>query len=136
MYSTALPLPVVSAASAALRVSQREWWRRHHLWSLVTRLGEGLGVPALSPVVPLVVGPEAATLQLSNTLLRAGLHVPAIRPPTVPAGTCRCVCAWLAALSHVVTPGVPSACCPQPNAKPLRIEWRPTIVAVDNTVGA
>lgn len=95
MYSTALPLPVVSAASAALRVSQREWWRRHHLWSLVTRLGEGLGVPALSPVVPLVVGPEAATLQLSSTLLRAGLHVPAIRPPTVPAGTCRCVCAWL-----------------------------------------
>ncbi|GLC45878.1 hypothetical protein PLESTM_001796000 [Pleodorina starrii] len=89
VYSTSLPLPTVEAAAAALRVSQRESWRRAHVWSLVRRLGEGLGVPALSPVVPLVVGPEGPTLDLSSRLLRAGLHVPAIRPPTVPAGTCR-----------------------------------------------
>lgn len=67
----------------------RETWRRAHVWSLVRRLGHGLGVPALSPVVPLVVGPEGPTLQLSSFLLARGLHVPAIRPPTVPPGTCR-----------------------------------------------
>ncbi|KAG2483953.1 hypothetical protein HYH03_017199 [Edaphochlamys debaryana] len=89
VYSTALPLPVVEAAGAALRVAAREPWRRRHVWSLVERLGRGLGVPALSPVVPLVLGPEGPTLELAARLLRAGLHVPPIRPPTVPQGTCR-----------------------------------------------
>ncbi|GIM09184.1 hypothetical protein Vretimale_13087 [Volvox reticuliferus] len=89
VYSTSLPVPVVEAAGAALRVSQRESWRRTHVWSLVRRLGCGLGIPALSPVVPLVVGPEGPTLELSSRLLGEGLHVPAIRPPTVPPGTCR-----------------------------------------------
>ncbi|EFJ39865.1 hypothetical protein VOLCADRAFT_78219 [Volvox carteri f. nagariensis] len=90
VYSTSLPVPIVEAAAAALRVSKRESWRRTHVWSLVRRLGSGLGVPALSPVVPLVVGPEGPTLELSSMLLQEGLmHVPAIRPPTVPPGTCR-----------------------------------------------
>ncbi|PNH08471.1 putative 8-amino-7-oxononanoate synthase [Tetrabaena socialis] len=71
------------------RYLNRESWRRAHVWSLVERLGAGLGVPALSPIVPLVVGGEAAALGLSSRLLAAGLHVPAIRPPTVPSGTCR-----------------------------------------------
>lgn len=71
--------------------TRRETWRRAHVWQLVKRLGDGLGVPALSPVVPLVVGPEGPTLQLSSRLLAEGMHVPAIRPPTVPPGTCRWV---------------------------------------------
>lgn len=55
------------------------------LWRLTERLGQGLGVPAVSPVVPLVVGSEAAAIGLSARLLREyGMHVPAIRPPTVP----------------------------------------------------
>ncbi|KAL6753881.1 pyridoxal phosphate-dependent transferase [Haematococcus lacustris] len=89
IYSTALPLPVVAAARAALATSAREAWRRSHLWALVSHLGQALGVPALSPVVPLVVGSEQAALKLASSLLRAGLHVPAIRPPTVAPGTCR-----------------------------------------------
>lgn len=89
VYSTALPVPVVAAAQSALAVSQCEAWRRQHLWSLVRRLGDGLGVAADSPIVPLVIGPEADTLALASRLLQAGFHVPAIRPPTVPAGTCR-----------------------------------------------
>lgn len=54
--------------------------------SLVSRR---LGVPATSPIIPLVVGSETAALALSRTLLQAGFHVPAIRPPTVPPGTSR-----------------------------------------------
>ena len=42
-----------------------------------------------SPVVPVVLGSEAAALEASDRLLAAGLLVPAIRPPTVPDGTCR-----------------------------------------------
>jgi len=89
VYSTALPLPVVAAAQAALAVSHRESWRRDHVWALVRQLGSALGVPALSPVIPLVVGTEEEALRLGSMMLRKGMHVPVIRPPTVPQGTCR-----------------------------------------------
>jgi 8-amino-7-oxononanoate synthase len=42
-----------------------------------------------SPIVPVMLGDEARALQAAATLLERGLLVPAIRPPTVPAGTCR-----------------------------------------------
>jgi 7-keto-8-aminopelargonate synthetase-like enzyme len=42
-----------------------------------------------SPVVPVVLGSEAAALDASEQLLAQGMLVPAIRPPTVPDGTCR-----------------------------------------------
>jgi 8-amino-7-oxononanoate synthase len=40
-------------------------------------------------VQPLIIGANDATLAIAATLDRAGLWVPAIRPPTVPAGTSR-----------------------------------------------
>lgn len=42
-----------------------------------------------TPIVPVVLGGEDAALAASQALLEQGLLVPAIRPPTVPAGTCR-----------------------------------------------
>jgi 8-amino-7-oxononanoate synthase len=42
-----------------------------------------------SPIVPVVVGDEAAALDLAAKLRAAGHFAPAIRPPTVPAGSCR-----------------------------------------------
>jgi 8-amino-7-oxononanoate synthase len=54
--------------------------------------GRGRGgavVKVQSPIAAVVFGAEAAALAASAALLRAGLHVPAIRPPTVPAGTAR-----------------------------------------------
>lgn len=42
-----------------------------------------------SPIVPILVGDEAAALRCADSLLEQGLLVPAIRPPTVPAGTSR-----------------------------------------------
>lgn len=89
VFSTALPVPVVAAAHAALRVAAAEPWRREHVWRLTRQLGAALGVPASSPIVPLVIGPEKATVDASMELLQRGFHVPAIRPPTVPAGTSR-----------------------------------------------
>lgn len=79
-------MPVLSIHPVSLH---RESWRRAHLWNLVDRLGVLLGVPALSPVVPLVLGGEREVLEASARLLEGGRHVPAIRPPTVPEGTCR-----------------------------------------------
>jgi 8-amino-7-oxononanoate synthase len=42
-----------------------------------------------TPIVPVIVGDEAAALAAAARLLERGLLVPAIRPPTVPAGTSR-----------------------------------------------
>ena len=42
-----------------------------------------------SPIIPIVLGDEASAVAASAVLLDAGLFVPAIRPPTVPAGTSR-----------------------------------------------
>lgn len=69
----------------------QEPWRRRHLAALWGRLGAALGYEAVSPIVPLIVGAETAAVAACAALLARGLHVPAIRPPTVPAGTSRCV---------------------------------------------
>ena len=42
-----------------------------------------------SPIVPVVLGDEQRALDAAEALLEVGLLVPAIRPPTVPAGTSR-----------------------------------------------
>jgi len=46
------------------------------------------GVPS-SPIIPVVLGSEERAIKASAALLAEGLWVPAIRPPTVPAGTSR-----------------------------------------------
>ena len=42
-----------------------------------------------SPIVPIIVGDEESTMEASTHLLGSGLHVPAIRSPTVAPGTSR-----------------------------------------------
>ncbi len=45
--------------------------------------------PTRSTILPLLVGDDARALSLSAELLKRGVFVPAIRPPTVPPGTSR-----------------------------------------------
>jgi 8-amino-7-oxononanoate synthase len=42
-----------------------------------------------SPIIPIIIGADAAALQAAAELLARGLYVPAVRPPTVPSGTAR-----------------------------------------------
>ncbi|HEV8715142.1 MAG TPA: 8-amino-7-oxononanoate synthase [Candidatus Binatia bacterium] len=95
IYTTALPPALAAAAIAALDVIEGEPERRARLWSLRHRLHEGirqLGFATLdsqSPIIPLLVGDADAACSLSEALLTHGIYAPAIRPPTVPAGTSR-----------------------------------------------
>jgi 8-amino-7-oxononanoate synthase len=95
IYTTALPPAMAAAASAALRLAQRESWRREKLRALVARLRAGAAALALplmssdSPIQPLMVGDAARALRLSDALFDLGYWVTAIRPPTVPAGSAR-----------------------------------------------
>src|SRR5207249_7663941 len=42
-----------------------------------------------TPIIPLFIGDAEAALRLSEALLAHCVYAPAIRPPTVPAGTSR-----------------------------------------------
>ena len=93
VYTTALPPAVAAATRAALRVSQRETWRREKACALARRFRRGLAGDAVSSpdttIVPVIVGEAARALELSAELERRGFLVTAIRPPTVPPGTAR-----------------------------------------------
>jgi 8-amino-7-oxononanoate synthase len=89
VFSTALPLPVVAAARAALRVRRKEPALVARLFAHVRRLAPPLGAAPTTRILPLVLGDEEAALGAADALLARGLLVPAIRPPTVPPGTAR-----------------------------------------------
>lgn len=89
VFTTALPIPVVAAARAAVRVAAEDASIRERLWRRVGELGEALGMELTSPIAPIVVGEEARAVAASRELMERGFHVTAIRPPTVPVGGSR-----------------------------------------------
>jgi 8-amino-7-oxononanoate synthase len=95
IYTTALPPAVAAAARAALLVQAEESWRRERVLAHATRFrvaASDLGLallPSKTPIQPVLMGSEASALAASAALLDRGLWVPAIRPPTVPAGRSR-----------------------------------------------
>jgi len=46
-------------------------------------------LPSATAIQPLIIGDNIATVEIADALLREGLWVPAIRPPTVPEGSAR-----------------------------------------------
>jgi 8-amino-7-oxononanoate synthase len=95
MYTTALPPAVAAATRESLRVLEDEPWRRERVLGHVVhfrREAAGLGLRLMdssTPIQPVVLGSEAAAVAASDALRAQGLWVPAIRPPTVPAGSAR-----------------------------------------------
>lgn len=95
VYTTALSPAAVAAARVAVEVVLCEPERRQRLWdnaaAMRTQLadsGFSLG-QSQSPILPVLVGDDERALRLSSELLKRGVFVPAIRPPTVPPGTSR-----------------------------------------------
>lgn len=95
IYSTA-PVPAASGAAVAaldylrdqpdlgLALQARAGRVRAALQAQGWQVPDGRG-----PIIPVLVGSEAATLALAEQLRQAGHYTPAIRPPTVPEGGCR-----------------------------------------------
>ena len=92
VFSTA-PSPLMAAAARASLRLVAEPRRRAALGRLVAHAGTVLarhGVVATgSPIMPLIVGEDAATMRLADAVQAAGYDVRGIRPPTVPPGTAR-----------------------------------------------
>jgi 8-amino-7-oxononanoate synthase len=90
IYSTGLPPAIVAAAMAALDLIEREPDYAALPVKKAKRFTQLAGLSeAQSPIVPVVIGDETATLTASQLLADEGFLAAAIRPPTVPAGTAR-----------------------------------------------
>ncbi len=95
MFATATPPATAEALRASLRVIDSERWRREHLAALRTQLRAGLQglpwqlLPSDTAIQPLIVGDNAQAMHVMDALWAQDVWAPAIRPPTVPAGTAR-----------------------------------------------
>jgi 8-amino-7-oxononanoate synthase len=95
IFDTALPPPIAFAARVGVMLARTADDRRQRLHANVARLRAGLRelrLPVIddaTPIVPIVLGDERRALAVAKACLEAGVLAPAVRPPTVPAGTAR-----------------------------------------------
>jgi 8-amino-7-oxononanoate synthase len=97
IFSTSLPPGVPAAALAALEIvaGAEGAHLRQRLEENRSRFVAGLRQGGLSvaehpsPIVPIITGAPEPTMAASDKLLAEGYFVQGIRPPTVPAGSCR-----------------------------------------------
>jgi 8-amino-7-oxononanoate synthase len=95
IFTTAMPPMLAEVLLSALQLIEAADDRRAHLSALIARLREGLAaqhsrlMPSSTPIQPLLIGDNAATLAVAEALHARQLWVPAIRPPTVPVGAAR-----------------------------------------------
>ena len=95
IYTTAMPAALAEATRASLGLVDNEAWRREHLRELIAHFKTGaqqLGLnlmPSDTPIQPILIGEASEATRLSNQLFESGIHVTAIRPPTVPQGSAR-----------------------------------------------
>jgi 8-amino-7-oxononanoate synthase len=90
IYSTGLPPACVAASIAALDLIEREPAYAALPVQKAKAFTQRANLPdAQSPIVPVIIGDEQATLDASRMLADEGYLAAAIRPPTVPKGTAR-----------------------------------------------
>jgi len=95
IYTTASPPLLASALAASIALVRSDTARRDRLFALLSRW-RGLAatlrwplLPSPTPIQPLIIGDAGAAVAVSGALWERGIWVPAIRPPTVPAGSAR-----------------------------------------------
>ena len=87
IFSTGLAPADAAAALEAVRITRSP--EGAALMARLRRLTDRLRPGHPSPILPVIVGSEARATGVAGDLLEEGLLVPAIRPPSVPAGTSR-----------------------------------------------
>lgn len=105
IFTTAAPPLLAAATLRALSLIEAGDARRAHLQGLIAALRTALSgrealLPSRTAIQPLILGSNEACLARSQALEQAGIHVPAIRPPTVPVGQARLRISLSAAHTH------------------------------------
>ncbi|WP_291985592.1 8-amino-7-oxononanoate synthase [Candidatus Accumulibacter sp. ACC007] len=95
IFTTAGSPAIACALLASLELIASGDARRSRLWQLIAQLRDGLAstrwrlLPSPTAIQPVLIGDNHETLRVAGALYERGLWVPAIRPPTVAAGTAR-----------------------------------------------
>ncbi|MCF8563230.1 8-amino-7-oxononanoate synthase [Alicyclobacillus tolerans] len=95
IFSTALSPGVVATAKAAMELVEREPQRRTRLQDIARSVREGLTLlgfrvlPGVTPIIPVIIGDPQRAVDFGRRLEAMGVFAPAVRPPSVPAGTSR-----------------------------------------------
>jgi 8-amino-7-oxononanoate synthase len=90
IFSTAIPPAIAAAVEAGIGVMHDEPNRQQRLREMARRVrSRVLNDPGDSPIIPIILGDESATLRAAERLMQQGLLTVAVRPPTVPKGTSR-----------------------------------------------
>ncbi len=95
IYTTALPPAVIGSIDAAFDIIPNLDKERDYLLQQINYLQNKLRnlgyqvINSSSPIIPVIIGNEKKTLQLSQFLENNGILATAIRPPTVPKSTAR-----------------------------------------------
>ena len=95
IFTTGLPPATLAGASAAIDVIRSNPELRQRLFSNVLLLKNALLergfqlLPSQTQILPLILGAADVASRFAEALLSHGVYAPAIRPPTVPAGTSR-----------------------------------------------
>jgi 8-amino-7-oxononanoate synthase len=95
IFTTALPASVVASSLAALSILEADPTlplkvqdNAHYLRDGLQNLGYNT-LNSETQIIPVLIGDATRTLEMSRLLLNEGVLATAIRPPTVPEGTCR-----------------------------------------------
>ncbi|MFH1231904.1 MAG: 8-amino-7-oxononanoate synthase [Planctomycetota bacterium] len=92
ILTTALPPGVCATTITSLKILQKPqgktlrvklWENTKYIKSRLQQMGFDLR-NSISPIIPILIGDTKKTVDISQTLWKKGLFVPAIRPPTVP----------------------------------------------------
>jgi 8-amino-7-oxononanoate synthase len=95
IFTTAAPPLLACALRESLAIIRSEPERRGRLQERIRRFRTGAAslrwrlLPSDTAIQPLILGGNAEALNVSESLWRRGLWVPAIRPPSVPRGSAR-----------------------------------------------
>ncbi len=95
LFTTATPPAIAAAMLASLEVMREERDRLVHLRTLIDFFGDSLKLQyaklpfSQTAIQPILIGDNATTLAFAEALRERHMYVPAIRPPTVPAGSAR-----------------------------------------------
>lgn len=95
VFTTGASPVMACALLASLDLIEQGDARRAHLQALIVRLRDGLAgtpwqlTPSPTAIQPIIIGDNHAAMHIAAALYERGIWAPAIRPPTVPAGTAR-----------------------------------------------
>ncbi len=89
MFSTALPACIIASSLAAIELIEKDIYLIKRLWENRQKVASGLSnlgfdlMRSETPIIPLKMNNIDEAIYLSDKLIKKGIYVPAIRPPTV-----------------------------------------------------